>query len=85
MSSTPEAEWDEEQAGWMLALRLHRQGLCPGCSGNLEITAAPENEERFHPLPPIQCFRCAAISRSQDDYKDEKYPTSFLHLVPKEP
>lgn len=85
MSSTPEPEWDEEQAGWMLALRLYRQSLCPNCGGDLTVTADAENEDSFHRIPPVQCFRCAEFSRSHEEWKDEKHPLSYLHLVPKTP
>lgn len=83
--SQPEPEWDEQEQGWMLALRLHRRGCCPNCNGNLEITTAAENEERFKALPPLQCFRCLALSRSHEEWQDEKHPMSYLHLVPPKP
>lgn len=84
-SSTPEVEWDEEQIGWMLALRLYRQGCCPVCGGNLEVTAASENEGKFHAQAPIQCFRCVAFSMSHKAYEDDPHPQSLIHLVPRTP
>lgn len=42
-----ETEWDEEQQGWMLALQLYRDGLCPSCGMPREVCMAIENDGRF--------------------------------------
>lgn len=84
-SSKPEVEWDEEQFGWMLALRLYRQGCCPTCGGDLRVTADSENEGKFKPDPPLQCFRCVAFSRSHKNFENDPHPQSLLHLVPRTP
>jgi hypothetical protein len=84
-SSQPEPEWDEQEQGWMLALRMYRLSLCPACTGDLNVTTAAENEERFHRLPPLQCFRCLEFARSHDEWSDEKHPLTYLHLVPRAP
>lgn len=69
----------------MLALRLYRARCCPNCGGNLDVTAASENEDRFRHQPPLQCFRCVGFSRSHEEFKDEQHPLSYLHLVPQSP
>lgn len=69
----------------MLALRLHRLNCCPGCGGDLAVTTDPENEDRFKPQPPLQCFRCVGFSRSHKAHEDEPHPLSLIHLVPRKP
>lgn len=85
MSSRPEAEWDPLEQGWMLALAMYRATRCPHCGGDLAVTTAPENEERFRAEPPLQCFRCLAFARDHADYSDERHPQTYLHLVPRRP
>jgi len=85
VSSQPEPEWDEREQAWMLALAQYRATRCPQCSGDLAVTTAPENEEKFKAEPPMQCFRCLAFSRSHEEYREEKHPLSLLHLVPRRP
>jgi hypothetical protein len=69
----------------MLALKLYKDSLCPGCGGDFEVTGAPENEDRFHHLPPLQCFRCVAFGIAHEAYKDDPHPQSLIHLVPPKP
>lgn len=69
----------------MLALRMYRASLCPGCTGDLEVTTAAENENKYRPELPLQCFRCVAFSQSHKAYDDQPHPQSFLHLVPTRP
>lgn len=87
VSSQPEAEWDDQQRGWMLALRMYRASLCPGCSGDLAVTTASENEGGYQPEPPLECYRCVAFARSHaavaKDYP--QHPQAFIHLVPQRP
>lgn len=69
----------------MLALRLYRQGCCPSCGGNLTLTTAAENEDRFKPQAPLQCHRCVGFSRSHKAHEGDPHPLSLLHLVPRTP
>jgi hypothetical protein len=69
----------------MLALRLYRAGCCPQCNGDLELTTAPGNEDKFQPRPPLQCFRCVAFSMSHKAHESEPHPLSLIHLVPRTP
>lgn len=69
----------------MLALREYRRSRCPNCGGNINVTAAPENEDKFRHLPPVQCFRCVGIAQSHEAYRDQPHPQTLLHLVPQRP
>lgn len=69
----------------MLALAHYRDSRCPNCNGDLAVTTAPENEDRFKAQLPVTCFRCEAFSRSHKAYQDEPHPTALLHLVAQEP
>jgi len=69
----------------MLALRLYRANLCPGCGGNLNVTTAPENEERYRHELPLQCFRCVGFAQSHKAAEDQPYPLSLIHLVQQRP
>lgn len=85
VASTPDAEWDELEAAWMVALRLYRAGRCRGCGGDLTITTAAENEEQFKPELPLQCFRCVAFAHSHEAYRESPHPHTLIHLVPTTP
>ena len=74
-------EWDEHSQAEMLALAAYRAGLCPNCSGRLEETTAPENEDRYRAELPLVCHRCKAFAVVHDEYRDQPHPHSFLHLV----
>lgn len=69
----------------MLALRLYRQGCCPACDGDLEVTTAAENEDKFRPQLPVQCFRCVGFSMSHKAHEDDPHPLSLIHLVSRRP
>lgn len=69
----------------MLALAVHRDSLCPNCSGLLADTTAPENEGKYQAELPIQCFRCLAFGYSYDAYDDHPQPRSLHHIVPLKP
>jgi hypothetical protein len=69
----------------MLALGLYRASRCPGCKGNLAVTTAPENEDRFVHELPLQCQRCVAFARGAEAYADQPRPNTFIHLVPQKP
>lgn len=69
----------------MLALRAYRASRCPGCGGDLAVTTAAENEDRFRAELPVQCYRCLEFGRSHEAYREEPHPLSLLHLVPQRP
>lgn len=84
-TSTVEPEWDEVEQGWMLALALWREHRCPNCGGDLDVTANPDNEDRFRPMLPLQCFRCVAFGQSHKAYSNSPHVSSLIHLVPQRP
>lgn len=69
----------------MVALSLHRDTLCPQCSGNLADTTAPENSNRYKHELPTKCFRCEAFSISHDTYAEHPHSMAYLHEVPHKP
>lgn len=69
----------------MLALKVYRDSRCPGCGGDLAITTASENEERFRHQLPLECYRCIAFARSHKQQEGHLYPLSLIHLVPPRP
>lgn len=69
----------------MLALAQYRALRCPQCGGELAVTTAPENEDRFKAEPPVQCFRCLAFARDHEEYREERHPHTLLHIVPRRP
>lgn len=85
VSAAPEVEWDEEQQGYMLALKAYRDGRCPGCGGDLNVTTASEHEERYRHQPPLVCFRCVAFSQAHQAYGDQQHQGALIHLVPQKP
>lgn len=69
----------------MLALAQYRAERCPHCGGDLAVTTAPENEDRFRSDEQLRCFRCVAFARAHDEWRKEKHPETLLHLVPRRP
>lgn len=72
-ASSQEPEWDEQERGWMLALADLEAAECPGCGGDLEETAAPENNRdnpqrtgEYEVGAPHRCHRCTELARAQD-------------------
>lgn len=85
VSSAPDVEWDDTEQGWMLALGAYRDSLCPGCGGEIQVTGRPEYEDRYRPLPPIECHRCVGFIRSRHAHKDNPNPEALIHRVPRKP
>lgn len=81
MSSTVDAEWDEQEQGWMLALGQYEETLCPNCRGDLTQTSKPENEYRYAAELPLTCHRCVAFAASHDTYADHRDSRALLHRV----
>lgn len=81
MSSTVEAEWDEQEQGWMLALYAHRATLCPRCNGSLVETTKPEHEYAYEADLPYTCHRCTAFARSYATYEDQPNAQTLIHRV----
>lgn len=69
----------------MLAYKRYRDDRCPGCGGDINVTTASENEDRYRHQPPLQCFRCVAFARSHEAFREEPHPLTLIHLVPQRP
>ena len=70
ISLTEWSGWTEDDRAWVLALAEWEASRCPGCNGWLAETTDPANDGRYNEEPPVRCFRCDALHRRQDDYKD---------------
>lgn len=83
--STVEAEWDDEQRGWMLALTAIEADTCTGCRGRISETTAQDQwgrpSRRFHVPPPTRCNACTALSEAQSGQPDAKHPQALLWQV----
>ena len=64
---TREAEWDDDERAWVLALLLFRESLCPVCGGPSEECQAPEtlDEARMgrFVVESLVCTRTAEMRR----------------------
>lgn len=69
----------------MLALGLHRKTRCRSCGGDVRVTTAAENEGKYRPDLPLECYRCIALDLSQDRYKDHPHRYALIHQVPPRP
>jgi hypothetical protein len=85
VASVPDAEWDEQEQAWMLALKQYRDSRCPHCGGDLAVTTDPKNEDSFRHELPLQCFRCVGFARGREAYRDEPHADTLLHLVQQRP
>jgi hypothetical protein len=61
-----ESEWDEEQAGWVLALAMCRELTCDGCGGWLPETTT--HDDGWHVDAPWRCHACTAVSQRQQSH-----------------
>lgn len=80
-----EAEWDEEQAGWVLALAENRRWR-HHCGGDLRETTRPDRDANnphatymYRPSLPVECHLCSAIDRSRQDYAEDRRP--LIHVA----
>jgi uncharacterized protein with PIN domain len=76
-----DAEWDEQEQGWMLALHMYESTLCPHCKGSLVETTKAEHEDKYEPDLPLVCHRCVGFVRSHKRYEDQPMPQTFIHRV----
>lgn len=59
--ATREAEWNEENRTYSLALLDHEARLCDGCGRDLTETTNPAHEGHYHVEDPGRCYCCTAI------------------------
>ena len=65
----------------MMALADYRASRCPHCGGSLEETTDPANEDQYHRLDPVQCYRCLEYARADKEYAEYPFPFTLLHRV----
>lgn len=80
--TTREAEWNEEQRGFVLAYLTYEAQVCHGCGGWLPETTNGDNDGRYQVGTPGRCYRCTAIHKKQEGY--EKQSPRELVLWPAE-
>lgn len=74
-TTTREPEWDDEERAKVLALLDYEGMQCPGCGGHLPETTDPDSS--YTTDLPHRCFRCDAIQKQQEKYKDTKRPSAL--------
>jgi hypothetical protein len=84
--TTREAEWDDDDRAWVLALLDVESQRCPGCGGHLPDTTRPEHDGAYDAGPPVRCFRCTALHARQEQYRDDPHHAAQVlwpvHLTP---
>lgn len=73
-----EIEWDDEQRGWMLALAVHRAGLCPLCGRPRDECTDPLSEGQWVVPAATRCYATTALRASAPQYKDSPQPEALL-------
>lgn len=77
MKVVREAEWDDEEQAWMLALQRYRAQVGP-CGHYLPHTTAPEAEEVYRSPEPNRCHACTAVVIQSETYRDSPQPQALL-------
>lgn len=71
----------------MLALRQWRDWRCNRCGGDLHETTDDANSgeldatAKYERLPPLRCYRCTALSMSEEQHKGGYHPHALIHRV----
>lgn len=73
--STREVEWDDEERARVLALLDYEAQQCSGCGGYLPDTTDPDG--KWVAGLPSRCFRCDAVQRKQQDYRESQNPAAL--------
>lgn len=76
--TTREAEWDDTEREWMLALADYRANLCPLCGRHLSICTDPVNEGRVKVGPPTRCHFTTAVEKAREPYRGKATQASAL-------
>lgn len=80
ISSRAEAEWDDTERAWMLALEEYRREvLCPcGCGFPREVAQSPETEFAVMVPAPTRCHIRTALVEAQKGAVDRPHPEGLL-------
>jgi hypothetical protein len=66
VASRPEAEWDDQERGWMLALADVEANEHAACGGDLEETTDPANDGHYKVSMPVRCHKCTALEIAKE-------------------
>lgn len=77
--TTHDAEWSDEDRGYVTAHRRNEHEKCPGCGLPLSETTDPEHEGAYEAPPPMRCHACTPLEHRKDEYKQS--PPGLLFRV----
>lgn len=84
-ASTTEVEWDDEERGWMLALGLYRDRLCPVCGGPADECQAPQSLDEAkngrYVVEATTCLRTKELRQDMDRMSDRVSEAESAALV----
>lgn len=76
---TREAEWDDDERAWMLALAEREAAECRRCGGDLNETTDYGN--RYVPQPPLVCMRCLALHQADEAHRKHPEHAGMIQIV----
>jgi hypothetical protein len=62
----------------MVALGVHRVGMCPNCGRPLEVCTDPTSEDAWAVPPPTRCFPSTALAIAQKPYQEQPHASALL-------
>ena len=84
-ASTVEPEWDDDERGWMLALGLYRDMLCPVCGGPAEECQADQTLDEAkngrYVIDAATCLRTKELRQDMDRMADQVSEAESAALV----
>lgn len=78
---TREAEWDEQEQAWMLALAEYRATRCPDCGRDVRECTDPASEGKYRVPPPDRCHATTALVIAQKVNAESPQPEALLWRV----
>jgi len=74
-----EPEWDDEQRGLMLALRVwEADSLCSVCGGPKSECQSMGDASFWDVPPPTRCHRITAVELQAEKYREAKVPRALV-------
>lgn len=67
----------------MLGLAMREAAECRRCGGPLHETT--DSEAAYVPQPPVVCFQCVALAKSEKDFHDHPMRAGLIHRAAKKP
>lgn len=65
-----EAEWDDENRAWAIALLQVEADTCRGCGEPLSESTHPDAEDGYAVDLPTRCHACTALDQARAPYQD---------------